>query len=399
MPKLTQSLLARMKPSKHDLVLWDNAMRGFGFRLKPSGVGSFMLQYRNSGGRSRRYSIGRYGVMTVHEARTEARALLAAIDKGADPASGRTDKRGAPTLADLADRYIKEHAEPHKRPSSVKTDKRLNKANIEPRLGRIKVADLTRADAAKMHHALRETPYEANRTLALLSKMMHLAEAWGLRADGSNPCRHVKRYREHKRERFFSGDELQAIGTALATTQRTGGERTAALLAIRLLALTGCRVGEILTLRWEHVDLGAGLLRLPDAKAGARSVGLPAPAVAMLERVKQDEGFVVEGDKPGQHLSRRLLEITWRRIRDAAKLENARLHDFRHTVGTYGGQAGFNAFMVRDLLGHKTLAMTGRYVEKDSDPLRRAADTVGGRIAAAMDGRAAKVVKLAKHGT
>src|SRR5688500_16385549 len=125
MPKISQALLARLKPADRDLFLWDSTIPGFGFRLKPSGAGSFILQYRNSGGRSRRYRIGRYGrmlddearqngVMTATEARKEARRLLSAIDRGADPASGRTDKRGAPTVADLATRYFNEHAELHK---------------------------------------------------------------------------------------------------------------------------------------------------------------------------------------------------------------------------------------------------------------------------------------------
>jgi integrase len=220
--------------------------------------------------------------------------------------------------------------------------------------------------------------------------MFNLAEAWGLRPDGSNPCRHVKRFREAKRERFFSGDELKAVGAALAKAEAKGKESRAALLALRLLALTGCRVSEIVSLRWENVDLKAGLIRLPDAKAGARPVALPAPAQAILAERAKESGCVIEGRKPGKPLSRFDLDNAWRRIRKAAKLEDARLHDFRHTVGTYGGQAGYNAFLVRDLLGHKTLAMTGRYVEKDADPLKRAADAVANRIAAAMQGKQAE---------
>lgn len=392
MPKLSQAVLARVKPAARDVFLWDSAMPGFGFRLKPSGAGSFVIQYRNSGGRSRRYRIGRYGVMTAEEARIEARGLLSAIDKGADPASGRTDKRGAPTVADLAERYFREHAEPHKRPSSVASDKRLNKAHIEPRLGRHKVADVTRADVAKMHHALRETPYQANRALALLSKMLHLSEAWGLRPDGSNPCRHVKRYREDKRERFLSGEELKRIGTALADAERTESVPAGIIATVRLLALTGCRLGEILALRWNDVDLKAGLLRLPDSKTGAKTVPLGAPARALLDGLPDKGEYVVHGADPKKPLSVSALEKAWARLRVKAETPDARLHDFRHTVGTYGGAAGFNAFIIRDLLGHKTLAMTGRYVEKDADPLKRAADTVANRIAAAMEGKQAELV-------
>ncbi|MGE0735297.1 MAG: tyrosine-type recombinase/integrase [Alphaproteobacteria bacterium] len=395
MATLSKSTVDRIKPAaRGDVVAWDRRLAGFGVRVKPSGVKSYILQYRNSGGRSRRVTIARHGEMTPDEARTEARKLLGDIARGGDPASHRAAQRNAATVKELADRYMREHIEPHCKPSTIAECQRLVDHRILPRFGKWKAADVTRADVAKLHHAMRDTPFEANRTVATLSKMFNLAEAWGMRPDGSNPCRLIKRHREAERKRFLSGDELQAIGAALADAQRAGVLRPASLLAIRLLALTGCRLGEILALRWADVDLAAGLLRLPDAKAGARSVGLPAAALALLDGMTERDGFVFQGDKPGEPLTRWMVETVWRRIRKAAKLKDARLHDFRHTVGTYGGQAGFNAFMVRDLLGHKTLAMTGRYVEKDSDPLRRAADAVGGRIAAAMDGKAAKVVKL-----
>jgi integrase len=242
---------------------------------------------------------------------------------------------------------------------------------------------------------MRERPYEANRTLTLLSKMFNLTEAWGLRPSGSNPCRHVQRYREQKRERFYSTEELKRLGEALAEAERTNVELPGVVAAIRLLALTGCRLGEILALRWEHVDLDKAVLRLAEAKTGARPVSLGDPAVVLLGGLQRQSGPVVCGFDPESPLSQWVLAKAWRRIREHAGLTNARLHDFRHTVGTYGGQAGFNAFVVRDLLGHKTLAMTGRYVERDADPIRAAADHVSGRIAAALEGKSAEVLPFA----
>lgn len=394
MPKITKTTVDRAKVDPHrDVFKWDSgkgAVAGFGLRIKPSGVKSYILQYRNSGGRSRRYTICRVGELTPDEARGEAEKLRGGIRGGDDPAGARVARRKAATVEELAKRFLAEHVEAHNKPSTrVEVKRRVNTVIVK-RFGKWKVADMTRADVAKLHHGLRETPYEANRILATLSKMFNLAEAWGLRPDGSNPCRHVKRFREAKRERFFSGDELKAVGAALAKAEAEGTASRAASMALRLLALTGCRLSEIASLRWEHVDLAAGLLRLPDAKAGARPVALPAPAQAILAERARETGYVIDGNKPGKPLSRFALDNAWRRIRKAARLKNARLHDFRHTVGTYGGQAGFNAFLVRDLLGHKTLAMTGRYVEKDADPLKRAADAVANRIAAAMEGNEAK---------
>lgn len=388
MARISKALIDRTAPAADgDIVVWDDRLSGFGLRVKRSGAKSYVLQYRNSGGRSRRYTIARVGEMTPEEARGEAETLRGDIRRGHDPAGKRIARREAATVKQLADRYLREHVGAHNKPSTQAEAKRIVDARIVPRFGKWKIEDVGRADVQKLHHALRETPYEANRTLAALSKMFNLAEAWGLRVDGTNPCRHVKRFREAKRERFLSGDELKAIGAALAADEGEGKGNGAAVLAIRLLALTGCRVSEILNLRWEHVDLRTGQLRLADAKAGARDVALPTAAQVLLAATGRDRGYVIAGEKPDAPLSRWVLETTWRRVRAAAKLANTRLHDFRHTVGTYGGQAGFNAFLVRDLLGHKTLAMTGRYVEKDADPLKRAADMVANRIAAAMEGK------------
>jgi integrase len=280
-PKISQASVSRLQPAATDVFLWDSKLPGFGVRVKKkTGVRSFVIQYRNGGGQSRRYTIARYGVMTPDEARREAKILLASVAKGRDPAAEGAAARSAPTVAELAHRFIAEHAEAHKKPSSVKEDRRLIAARITPRLGSTKVATVTRADVSKLHHRLRDTPYEANRTLALLSKMFNLAEVWGMRPDGSNPCRHVKRFKEGKRERFFAGDEFARIGAVVGEADQSGSILPGVSAAIRLLALTGCRMGEVLSLRWAYVDIANAVLRLPDAKAGARVVALGAPAVA-----------------------------------------------------------------------------------------------------------------------
>ncbi len=166
---------------------------------------------------------------------------------------------------------------------------------------------------------------------------------------------------------------------------------------VRLLALTGCRLGEIRKLKWADVDLENGAIHLPDTKTGSRTLTIGAPAMALLASIERTDGYVFYETDPAEPLTTNQLENAWRHLRNKASVPDGRLHDFRHTTGTYAAQAGLNAFMVRDLLGHKTMAMTGRYVEKATEPLRAAADTVSGRVAAAMSGQQeAEVVELKK---
>jgi integrase len=237
----------------------------------------------------------------------------------------------------------------------------------------------------------------ANRVLALLSKMMNLAEKWGLRPDGSNPCRHVDKYGETKRERFLSADELARLGDVLAEAERTATELPGAIAAVRLLALTGCRVSEIVTLRWQDVDLAAACLRLPDSKTGAKTVHLNAPALAVLAAIERDPGspWVIRGGKPGARLIN--LQKPWRRIRANAGLENVRLHDLRHSHASVAVGLGEGLPMIGKLLGHSTVATTARYAHLAADPVKAATERVGAAIAGMMARRPGEVVPLSKR--
>ena len=231
MPKLTKRTVDTLKPyPDRDLVVFDSEVSGFGVRVKSSGRKSYLIQYRNAGGRSRRLTIAGHGRMTADEARDEAKQLLAAAARGQDPAEERHRALRAPTVAQLAALYLERHARPRKKTAIA--DESMLRRYILPAFGARKVEAITRGDVARLHHELGDKPLAANRVLALISVMFNLAESWGLRAPASNPCRHLKRYPERKRERFLNAEEVQRLGAALVESQ--GVEHPSALAAIRL---------------------------------------------------------------------------------------------------------------------------------------------------------------------
>jgi integrase len=224
-----------------------------------------------------------------------------------------------------------------------------------------------------------------------------MAEVWGERAPGSNPCRYVEKFRERKRERFLSAEELARLADALE--QAEGNEPLSAVAAIRLLILTGCRLSEILSLRWEWVDSERGCLILPDSKTGAKTVPLGAPALRVLTELswQEDSPYVLPAERGTGHFIG--IQKPWQRIRGAARLNDVRLHDLRHSFASVAVSGGDSLYLVGKVLGHRQSRTTERYAHLKDDPLRAVADRTSGRIAAMMEGkRAGKVVGLATSG-
>ncbi len=256
----------------------------------------------------------------------------------------------------------------------------------------------TRADILKLHHSLRKVPYEANRTLALISKMMNLAEAWGLRPEGTNPCRHVKRYAEKKRERFLTGAELARLGAALSEAEVAQGASNSVIAAIRLLLVTGCRLNEILTLRWDYLDMEGQCLRLPETKTGAKVVQLSAPALEILSKIERrdDNPHVIVGKRRGSHLVN--AQKPWRHIRAQADLDDVRLHDLRHTFASIAAGLGEGLPMIGKLLGHTQAATTHRYAHLASDPVKQSAERIGAVVSGLLNADVgAEIVQLPKR--
>ena len=396
--KISKKTVEAVKPGLKDVFLWDTELPTFGVKITPVGRRVYIVQYR-VGGRQRRYTIGLHGPLTPDQARNEARRILGEVAKGHDPASGRAEGRKGLTIADLAERYLSEHAEVKKRPSSVQTDKWLLANCLLPAIGSRKVADLTRSDLAKLHHDLRKTPIQANRVLALASKMFSLTEKWGLRPDDSNPCRHIERFKENKRRRYLSGEELARLGKTLSEVDKEGSELPSAILAIRLLLFTGARLSEILTLKWEHVDFERGVLDLPDSKTGSKLIPLNGPTMEALEAALRlhDNPYVCPGVKPGGHMVG--LQKIWERIRNRAGLPDVRLHDLRHSFASAAAASGAGLPLIGALLGHTQAQTTARYAHLALDPLKAATEEIGRRIAESMNQKPkrVKVVPLKKR--
>jgi integrase len=383
--KLTKRLVESVKPNDRDIFVWDAEVPGFGLRVWPSGKRVFIYQYRTKHGHTRRPLIGRYGSITVEQARRTARQWAADIQKGGDPGGERREARNAPTVAQLAVRYMAEHARLKKKPRSVTSDETLLRLHILPTIGHRKVESVTRADVQRLHHGMNATPGAANRTIALLSKMFNLAENWALRPDGSNPCRHVEKFKEHKLERFLSETELARLAETLVEAEQARIELPSVIAAIRLLLFTGARLSEILTVRWEHVNFEEHCLRLPDSKTGAKTIYLSPPALEVLNDLQRQDGnpYVIIGAKPGAHLIN--LRKPWHRIRTKAGLDNVRIHDLRHSFASMAVAGGLSLPVIGALLGHTQAATTQRYAHLAADPLKQAANLTGARITAAMN--------------
>lgn len=384
MTKLTKRVVDAAEVRPGDYFIWDGDLPGFGLRVFPSGRKRYIVQYR-AGRRSRRISLGPSTVLTCEQARSQAITILAASRNGDDPAASREAGRKAITVKELAERFDKEHIALRLKPSTANGYRRMLARVIVPALGSHRVTEVTRADVARIHHDLWHIPYDANRCLEIISKMFNLAEMWGLRPDGSNPRKHIKKYPEEKRERFLSPAELKRVGEVLREMEREGIELPSSIAATRLLILTGCRLGEIMMLRWEHVDILGKALRLPDSKTGAKVVHLGQPAIDVLEKIKRlaDNPWVIVGALPCAPLSD--LQPFWQRVRARAGLKDVRIHDLRHTFASTAVASGQGLPMIGKLLGHTQVQTTARYAHLAADPVKSAAEQVSASIAAALN--------------
>jgi integrase len=423
MPKISKRVVdAGTPPTRGDRAfVWDSEVRGFGLMVTARGIKSFVLQYRTQEGRSRRLTIGRYGSpWTPEDARRRAIEMLRNVRQGFDPLEIKAEARGAVTIAELAELYLTEGAaeKPNKKSRSWETDRSNIECHVKPLLGSKIAKRLTKSEvsrfqadvaAGKSANDHRTGPRGraiveggkgiAARSLAVLSAMLSFAAGRGLIA--SNPAKGVHPYKGLKKERFLGDFEVACIASALDALEQEGAIPSVANTAIKLLLLTGCRKGEILSLRWDYVDFDRQCPRLPDSKTGAKVVPIAAEPLAILARLPRNSPWVFAAIKGQGHYVG--LQKHWQTVKlradalvveasrngkqsaaDTRTLNDVRLHDLRHSFASFAVMDGAPLYLVGKLLGHKQARTTELYAHVAEDPLRATAEIAARRIARAM---------------
>jgi integrase len=368
MAHLTKAVVEGTKvPASGQRFIRDDSIKGFALRVIATGAKSFVWEGRIKG-RMRRVTLGKFPDLTVALAREKAIAMRGRIAQGDDPATEAQEARNEATFEELTELYLERHARPHKR--SASRDEYILKRYVPEAWNKRRLSDIGRADVAKLHARIGEEHghYAANRTLALLRTMFNLARTWEL-LKGDNPAQGIKAYREEKRQRFLSPEELQQVNAALA---KEPDWRWRAYFPLALML--GTRKSELLAMRWQDVDLNQRTWRIPETKAGnSHLLPLPSPAAAILEtlpsRGQSEWVFPSEDSKAG-----RIVEPAkaWQRIRMRAGVTDVRIHDLRHTLASWLVAQGFNLPLIGRALNHTQVSTTNRYAHLALDPVRTA---------------------------
>ena len=402
--RLTKVVIDAAQPHPEpgrDRMIWDTEIKGFGLQVKPSGHRAYVYQYRNPVGRLRRLTLGTHGALTAAQARKEAIRIAGEVSTGVDPTEGRTEARTAPTVRDLAERFMKDHVgvslekkvgeTPRKSLSTARNCRLIWTRHILPTFGARRVSEITWADVASLHSKMRSTPYSANRMLSLVSKAWSLAAKWGWwPREIPNPGRDHDRYPEdHDRGSSLDQEQLRALGVALAKEEGVPGE------ALRCCLLCGARPDEVLNLRWSDLEPDRRVALLPESKTGPRRVFFGKAAAEVIDRQREVGEYVFPGGDPrrkasgSQDPNKPLYDLkrVWSRVRDRAGLR-LRLYDAtRHTFATWAEELGVAEVRRKRIVGHSVRDITARYTHHRREVLLADADLVSSALAEMLEGR------------
>jgi integrase len=416
--KLTKRTIDAIKPDGIDRVHWDDEMRGFGLRVKPGGLKSFLIQFRNRQGRSRRLTVGQHGRLTPDEARREARRLLGDVERGLDPVEQRLEERNAITVGQLSREYLAK-AEAGliigrkglpKKASTLEIDRGRIGRHIVPLLGKKPLRDLASADVrrfldgvttGKTAAIVKTKPRgvarvtggatAAVRAVGLLGGMLTYAREMGYIEH--NPAHGIRKPADKRRSFRLAPEEYRALGQALQAADHRG-EHWQAIAAVRLIAVTGCRRSEVLNLKWSEIDSASACLRLGETKTGASTRPLPKPATAILARIKAQGEYVFPGVSRSDRSYASVFPKAWGRIIGKAYTP----HGLRHAYASAAHELGLGELTIKALLGHARLGVTSGYITTVDSLLLAAAERVASYIESAMNGEIGKVLKLPRSG-
>ncbi|MCY4500140.1 MAG: integrase family protein [Alphaproteobacteria bacterium] len=382
---LTEKRIRDAKPGPKAAILWDSSIKGLGVKIQPGGSKVYVLSYRIDG-RKRQATLARVGELSLADARKRAGAEMVRIREGdADPLQRRQERKDAPTVADAFNRFLGPFSERRIANGRLTETTRSEYAKqarkyVLPALGSRKVASVTRGDVEALVEPMPGPT--RNRVLAVVSRLMNVCETWEWRPQHSNPARGVERAKENVRRRVLSPAEMTALADAL---DGLSGAHPVAAAALKIAALSGLRISEVLEFRWENVDAETGRVHLPRTKTGERDHDLPQAAMAILATLPHVHGNPwCFASKAGAHVQRRQAGVVFRKAAAAAGIEDARVHDLRRTLATRAAAAGLSAFALRDMLGWKDLAMPARYVQLAGETAREHRLSIGDAIAADM---------------
>jgi integrase len=381
--KLTKSVVAAAQARARDVELRDTVVPGFLCKITPTGRKVFMVQYHTNSGVRRKPALGQFGELTVEQARVLAQNWLAEVRRGGDPGRAKTEARKAPTVKELCKRFMEDYSKLRNKPSTQDCYQYQIGRYIVPAFGGEKVHEITRQHIIALMKRMERSPTQANRVLSLARKMFNMAEVWGLRPDGSNPCRHVRKYPESKHStRFITDGQMASLFAYLDTAAAEDLEHPTYLLAVRLQFEFAGRMSEVRLLEWEWLDLPNRRVVWPDSKTGGMSKPLSDEAHGLLTKAPRygNSPYVCPGIRdPRKPLNKHTYYQAWRRILDRAGVPPVGTHGIRHRSATDIANSGIPVKVGMELTQHKTVSQFMRYVHTEDDPVRQAAELVTSR--------------------
>ncbi len=368
--RLNQARVDALKPRRSTYDVRDRDLKGFGIRVLPSGAKRYFIHSQHQGRRVWKI-VGKAESIGVDKAREQARTLVASIQTGiGDESWAPPDTPFEAVAEEVFRRYARNWKE-----STLKVNRVYYGKQILPWFEGRPIAGITAQDVRQWLASLHETPVAADRSAPILSVIMREAEVYGYRPEGTNPCVGIKRYRRQGRERFLSMAEVSRLGAVLA---RHEADYPLAVAIIRLLLLTGCRKGEIVSLKWSYYR--EGKLFLPDSKVGPRTVWLSSPARAILDGLPRASVWAFPSPRTNGFLSAEALRQLWHRVRTEADLRDVRLHDLRHTHASMALAQGETVLTIGRLLGHRSPTTTLKYIHLSDAMVREATEVVGATL-------------------